>query len=159
MHHSCKTSGSNRHNWKTTNYKASTVFLIINSLSSSQLKFWPSPKISVDNFIMAYLQRDGSMLAVLKGLQPHLTWSSLCKDAHPYYVGTGASSRALCRSCSYQFSKSELRTRTTLLRKLSSSIRPCEVNMCMNIQCIKLQSYRKTGPNKYLPWVRHLILV
>ncbi len=71
-----------------------------------------------------------------------LTWAHLCQSAHPYYIAHGLSSKAGCRSCGYPFSKSELRIKTTILRKLPGSIRPCPTNVCTNLQCIKALTRR-----------------
>ncbi len=95
-------------------------------------------------------------LALVKHPRADMTWSHLCKDTYPYYVGTGLSSRATCRSCGYQYDKSMLRVRTTLLRKLpSGSIRPCEINLCINWACMNMQTVMKQERNNsYMFWVR-----
>jgi len=78
----------------------------------------------------------GSTKASLVRSRPDLTWSVMCQESYPYYVDKGLSSKATCRACGYQFTKVELRIRTTLLRKMPSSIRPFPINMCMNLQCV-----------------------
>ncbi len=97
----------------------------------------------------------GSTQASLVKIRSDMNWTSLLRRTYPYYVGSGLSSRATCRSCGYQFAKEETRVRTTLLRKMSAVIRPCEINLCINLQCINLRSFMKTDRNNpYLPWVR-----
>jgi len=93
-------------------------------------------------------------LARVTKVRSDLTWSSLCREYFPYYIGQGKSSKALCRCCGYQFTKSEYRIRTTLLRKMASgSIRPCPINICMNRQCTQMQSVGKLDRNNpYQNW-------
>jgi len=81
-------------------------------------------------------QVQGSTKANLVRTRPDLSWPVLCQETYPYYVDKGLSSKATCRACGYQFTKIELRIRTTLLRKMPSSIRPFPINMCMNLQCV-----------------------
>ncbi len=96
-------------------------------------------------------------LVSIVSIPAYLTWSTLCKS-FPYYVGVGVSSRATCRSCGYQFNKAEIRIRTTLLCKKPNTIRPCQINLCLNLQCLRLQSFMKCGPrHKYLHWVLYLL--
>jgi len=79
---------------------------------------------------------EGSTKATMVKVRADLSWPIMVQENYPYYVDKGLSSKATCRACGYQFTKVELRIRTTLLRKMPSSIRPFPINMCMNLQCI-----------------------
>ncbi len=110
---------------------------------------YPHPLIMV---IMQMLIVCRSGIGRVKLVRPDLNWSLMCRDEYPYYVGEGKSSLSRCRSCGYQFPKSELRIRTTLLRKMPTSIRPCQINLCMQMSCIMNSS--KTWKKNNTAWVR-----
>ncbi len=76
-------------------------------------------------------------IAIVKRIRTDLTWDMVLQEAFSYYVGTGKSSVASCRSCGYQFSKAELRVRFDVNRLQQGCVMPaCEVNVCMNSSCI-----------------------
>jgi len=111
------------------------------------------PLSSIVTLRATHKQLDGSFLSTVKEIRNDLNWTSLCQESYPYYVSTGLSSKAACRSCGYQFQKSELRIKTLLLRNMQDSIRPCPINMCINWQCITLQSFMKVGKShRYQDW-------
>ncbi len=99
------------------------------------------------------LSADTCTVAMLRGICSDLTWISICREAYPYSIGAGKSSKATCRSCGHQFEREELRIKTTLLCKMASeSICPCQINMCSKLQCIKFLP-SKWFTNTYQPWV------
>ncbi len=89
----------------------------------------------------------GSSMLCLQRVRGDLTWAALCKECYPYYLTTGTNAAATCRGCGLRFQKKDLRIKTTLLYQTRISLRPCEINFCLNLQCVT------KGSARYLPWV------
>lgn len=108
--------------------------------------------LSIHTYFATYhFWYSNSILSYLKKIHSDITWSSLCSDAFPYYIAPGVSSIANCRTCGFKFTKDELRIRTTLLRKMQSSIRPCQINFCLS--CVKKRLITKKIETYYKDWV------
>jgi len=93
------------------------------------------------------LVSEGHNKAVVEGIRPSLSWSSMCKETFSYYVDKGIRSVS-CVSCKRRLSADILRIRTTCMRSIkgSGSVSIYPINLCLRETCLKLN--KKLGQVK-----------
>lgn len=131
-------------------HKKSCCPFYVNCCSSTGRLFFSLNTTHYLPGIIASLQPVGVCLASVTEIREDLSISVLMKDQFPYFVNVGVSAKSYCRGCGYKFKKEELRLRTALLRKYHTSIRACNINICLKSSCIN-----RVVNRKYEAWVRN----